>query len=126
MAAAVLFVAPHQDVVGRLEEQHPRSDVAGRQIAAHPVQVTGETTRPDVHHHGQLSDAGAGGQTQLDHPRDQLRRQVVRDVPAEVLEHLGRRSATRPGQPGHQHDVDARFPARLVNHPVVLQLSAHP
>ncbi len=24
MAAAVLFVAAHQDVVGRLEEQHPR------------------------------------------------------------------------------------------------------
>ncbi len=56
MAAPVLLVAAHQHVVGRLHEQHPRRDVAGGQVIAHPVQVTGEPTRPDVHHDGQLGD----------------------------------------------------------------------
>ena len=106
MAAAVLLVAAHQDVVGRLHEQHARSDVAGGQFVAHRVQVAGESPRPHVHHHRQLGDPRAGGQAEIDHPGDQLRRQVVGHIPAEILEHLGGGAAPGPGQPGHQNDVD--------------------
>ena len=41
--------------------------------------------------------------------RDQFGRQVVGDVPAEILEHLGRGAPAGAGQPGDQHDVDTRF-----------------
>ena len=99
--------------------------------------VAGEPARPHVHHHGELGDPGTGRQPQIDHPGDQLGRQVVGDVPAEILEHLGGSAAPRAGKPGDQNDVDARFRAgvagrrrcprrssrcALVRHPDALRL----
>src|SRR5271169_4458268 len=109
MAAAVLLVAAHQHVVGGLHEHHPRGDVASGQVVTHPVQVTGESAGTYVHHDGQLRDPGSRVQPEVNHPGDQLRRQVIGDVPAEVLEDLG--GGTPPGtrQTSDQNDVDAGF-----------------
>ena len=77
-------------------------------IRAHQIEIAGETPGPDVHDHRQLGDARSRRQAEIDHPGDQFGRQVVGDVPAEVLEHLGGGAAAGAGQPGHQHDVDIR------------------
>src|SRR6202000_2589158 len=79
------------------------------QVVAHPVQVTGEPARAYAHHDGQLRDPGSRVQPEVDHSGDQLRRQVIGDVPAEVLEDLGGGTPPGTGQTGDQNDVDAGF-----------------
>ncbi len=108
VAAPVLFVAAHQHVVGCFHEHHPRVDVAGGQFVAHLVEITGEAARSDVHDHRQLGDPRSGGQPEIHHAGDELGWQVVGDIPAEVLEHLGRRPPSGPRQAGDQDDVNPR------------------
>src|ERR1700739_3680279 len=59
MTAPHLLVAPHQDVVGCLEEKHPREDGARRQIFTHPTQVASEPARPHIKHDRTMRDARA-------------------------------------------------------------------
>ena len=87
---------------------------ASRSLSTAP-QVGGERAAAHVHHHGDPGDLAAGRGAEVDHRGDQLRRQVVHHVAAEVLQHLGRRAAPGPGQAGDQHDLDA---GRLARAPV--------
>jgi hypothetical protein len=57
------------------------------------------------------ADGGRGLPGQVEQVRDELRRQVVDDVPADVLEHAGRR---RPPRPGHPRDHEQLQRARLL------------
>ena len=83
--AAVRLVAAHQHLVAGVHVDHP-GPVAG--LGEHPdglLEVAGEGPAADVDDGGEPAEVTAGAQ--LDHGQQQRRRQVVDDVPAEVLQH---------------------------------------
>ncbi len=57
VAPPVVLVPADQTLVRRLQKQHPGTDSAGGQVGADRLEVAGEASGPDIHHHSELSDA---------------------------------------------------------------------
>jgi hypothetical protein len=107
VGAAVVLEPADQHVVGRLQEQHPRPVALLVQLADHAAQVGRERPAAHVDHHRDPGDLAGRVAAEVDHRRDQRRRQVVHDVVAEVLQALGGGAAARPDSPVDDHDLEA-------------------
>ena len=103
VGAAHLVKAGNQGLVGRLQEEHDGLAPGVDQLLEHPCQAAGKRTRPHVGDDRQLLHRGFRVKAELHHPHDQLRREVIRDVPAHLLEH-GRGGAA--ASTGHAGDED--------------------
>ncbi len=84
---------------------------------AHVSAVDGVAAAMISASHNPFADNGikvfaAGGRKLSDEVEEQLRRKVVHDVEAEVLEHPGNRRAPGPAHPGDEDDVD-REPTKV-------------
>jgi hypothetical protein len=98
--------AAHQRLVGGVEEDQVRVPARLAQGGQTRLQLGVERAGAHVDHCGdpQLDDPGvAHPPGELGHGREQLRRQVVDDVPATVLDDVGGR---RPARPAHAGDDD--------------------
>jgi hypothetical protein len=100
--------AADQHRVGGLQEQHPRTVPTLVQVADHAAQVGGEGPAAHVDDDRDAGHLAGRPAAQVDHRRDQRRRQVVHHVVAQVLQALGRGAAAGPGQPGHHDHLEPR------------------
>ena len=114
------LVAPHQHVVGGVEEHDPHPFAGGPQLVEHVGQVL-EVLRarvgaPAADHERHPLYAGPGAVHHLDHLHDQAGRQVVDDEPAHVLEGRRRRRTAGAGHPRDHHELAHRPPALCAQH----------
>ena len=97
--------AADEYVVGCLEKQHVGMQPGVLDAFECGVQVGAEAAAAYVDDDGDAVDAAVGSLRQVGHRRDQCRRQVVDDEPAEVLQALRRGATAGPGHPGDDHQL---------------------
>ena len=104
MAVAGLAEAADQDVVARLEEDHPGPDATALERAAHRRKRERRVAGSDVEDDGHAREPGPVGRDQLREVGQQLAGQVVDDRVAEVLEELRGGRLAAAGQAADDDD----------------------
>ena len=105
MTAPRRFVAAHEHVVGRVEEEDALGDADALQLVERGGEVGEEVAGTDVDHQ-RVARRRLLPARELGDLADQHRRQVVDDEVAEILEHVRGLGATRAGHPGHDRHVE--------------------
>ncbi len=101
MRTARFRIAPHQHFILGVQKHH-----AGGQHRAHALENVGKTIErlplAHIHHDGRAVDLGRLAH-QVREIRQQLQRQIIHGVVAEVFECLQRRCFARPGDARDDH-----------------------
>ena len=105
MAMAGLGVAPDQDLVASLEEEHLRPDPAPFERAAHGRQRNRDVAAAHVQYHRDAREPLGVVGDQRRELRQHLARQVVHAGVPEILEQLGGRGLPGARDPGHDDHV---------------------
>jgi hypothetical protein len=100
------FVAAHEDVVGRVEEEDALGDADALQLVERGGEIREEVARTDVDHQ-RVPRRRLLPARELGDLADQHGRQVVDDEVAEIFEHVRGLGATGAGHPGHDRHIEA-------------------
>ena len=104
----------HQDLVRGVQEQHPYAFPRGFQLLDGRLELA-QLAGVAADHQGQALRLGGGARDQFGHLGDERGRDVVHDVPPDVLQGRTRLRTPRPGKPGDDQELGH---APLWQHPV--------
>ena len=105
VAAARLLEAPHQSLVGGLEEDERVLDAALVQLAEQLLELAEVLAAAHVADDGHPVDLAALAAEEVDQRRHELRRQVVDAEPAGVLERVHGLRLAGPREAGDDHEL---------------------
>src|SRR5579864_813905 len=108
MRAPGLLEAADQGVVRGFEKHQRRLEVVARESSVHGGKLAQRFPAPNIDHHGGALDAAVRLAAALGKLGDQIHRQVIDAVEAQVLERLQDRAFARPAESGDENELSQR------------------
>ena len=100
MWSAYRLKALYKGGIAGFKEQHPNHDVPHLQLCQLGLQLVEELSTPNVSYDGDLWKFGLAECEEITNRTEHLRRQVIDDIPALILERISNRGAASAGHAG--------------------------